>query len=75
MYSSLLNATLRGSVFEYMGMNLKIGGTPGSVTASTALLNQKLASLSTPRMLTPSEVVWLRKSKQEIAARYTAIHK
>ena len=47
----------------------------GSVTPSTALLNQKLATSNAPRMLTPSEVTLLRQSKQEIAARYKATHK
>jgi hypothetical protein len=31
--------------------------------------------LNTPRMLTPSEVVLLRQSKQEIAARFRATQK
>lgn len=54
---------------------LKPGGKSGSVTASTALLNQKLATLSAPRMLSPSEIVLLRQSKREIAARYRETHK
>lgn len=58
-----------------MDKPLKPGGDNGSVTASTALLNQKLATLNAPRMLTPSEIVLLRQSKQEIAARYRATHK
>lgn len=52
-----------------MEKNWKSGGTSGSVTASTALLNQKLATSNAPRMLTPSEIVLLRQSKQEIANR------
>ena len=50
-----------------MAQNLKSGGTHGSVTPSTALLNQKLATSNAPRMLTPSEIELLRRSKQEIA--------
>lgn len=50
----------------------KPGGSPGSVTASTALLNQKLATSNEPRMLTPSEIELLRQSKQEIAQRVRA---
>lgn len=57
-----------------MDKHLKSGGGSGSVTASTALLNQKLATLNGPRMLTPSEIALLRQSKQEIAARYRATH-
>ena len=48
---------------------LKSDATSGSVTASTALLNQKLATSNAPRMLTPSEIVLLKQSKQEIARR------
>ena len=40
-----------------------------SVTTSTALLNKKLGTSPGHRMLTPSEIVLLQKSKQEIAAR------
>ena len=50
-----------------MERNLNIGGRSDSVTPSTRLLNQKLGILSAPRMLTPSEIVLLRQSKQEIA--------
>jgi hypothetical protein len=54
----------------------KIGGRPGSVTASTALLNQKLfGTLNAPRMLTPSEIALLRQSKREIAERYKSNQK
>ena len=53
-----------------MADNSKNGGKAGSVTASTALLNQKLAILQTPRMLTKSEIVLLQNSKREIAARF-----
>lgn len=52
----------------------KNGGKSGSVTDSTALLNQKLGTLNAPRMLTPSEIELLRRSKQEIAARYRKTH-
>ena len=52
-----------------MAQNSKTGGKPGSVTPSTALLNQKLATSNAPRMLTPSEIELLRRSKQEIAVR------
>lgn len=45
----------------------KSGGKNGSVTPSTALLNQRLGISPTPRMLTPSEIALLRQSKQEIA--------
>ena len=41
----------------------------GWVTATTALLNQKLATSNAPRMLTPSEIVLLKQSNQEIALR------
>ena len=58
-----------------MAKNLKLGGSSGSVTPSTALLNQKLATLSALRMLTPFEIVLLRQSKQEIAARCMATRK
>jgi hypothetical protein len=44
------------------------GGKPSLVTASTALLNLKLATLRAPRMLTPSEIALLRLSKREIAS-------
>lgn len=47
----------------------KTGGSPGSVTPSTALLNQRLAISTAPWMLTPSEIELLRLSKQEIAQR------
>ncbi|MCK9368156.1 MAG: hypothetical protein M0P72_13570 [Metallibacterium scheffleri] len=50
----------------------KPGGSPGSVTASTALLNQKHATSNEPRTLTPSEIELLRRSKQEIAQRVQA---
>ena len=57
-----------------MDKPLKLGGDSGSVTASTALLNQKLATLRESRMLTRYEIELLRKSKQEIAERFKAIH-
>jgi hypothetical protein len=46
------------------------GGKTGSVTPSTALLNQKLDTFQTPPMLTLSEIELLRKSKREMAARF-----
>ncbi len=55
-----------------MDNNLKTGGKSDSVTVSTALLNRMLATSNAPRMLTRSEIELLRKSKQEIAARYKA---
>jgi len=48
----------------------KCGGKTGSVTPSTVLLNRKLATSNAPRMLTPSEIELLRKSKREMAARF-----
>lgn len=53
-----------------MAKILKFGGKTGSVTPSTALLNQRLDTLQTPRMLTPFEIELLRKSKREMAARF-----
>lgn len=50
-----------------MAQNLNTGGKSDSVTPSTRLLNQKLGTLSAPRMLQPSEIALLRQSKQEIA--------
>ncbi len=38
----------------------------GSFTPSTALLNQRLATFSRPRMLTQYEIELLRQSKKEI---------
>ena len=55
-----------------MEKNLKSGVTSGSITATTALLNQKLATSDAPRMLTPSEIVLLKQRKREIAARIKA---
>lgn len=49
-----------------MVKNSNAGGKPALVTVSTALLNQKLGTSPTPRMLTPSEIALLRRSKQEI---------
>ena len=54
------------------GVPSKSHRTSGSVTASTALLNQKLATSNAPRMLTPSEIVLLKQSKREIALRIKA---
>ena len=50
-----------------MAENSNTGGMNDSVTLSTRLLNQKLGILSTPRILTPSEIALLRQSKQELA--------
>ncbi len=50
-----------------MVKNLKHGGESDSVTPSTASLNRKLGISPAPRMLTPSEIALLRRSKQEIA--------
>ena len=50
-----------------MEKNLKTGGKKGLVTPSTALLNQRLATFSKPRMLTEYEIKLLRQSKVEIA--------
>lgn len=50
-----------------MEQTLKTGGSDNSLTPSTRLLNQKLGTLSAPRMLEPSEIALLRQSKQEIA--------
>lgn len=48
----------------------KTGGSTGSVTPSTALLNRKLAISNAPRMLKPSEIELLQQSKKEMAERY-----
>lgn len=53
-----------------MDKHLKPGGTNDSVMGSITLLNRRLVTSNVPRMLTPSEVALLRKSKQEIAERY-----
>ena len=45
------------------------GGSSGSVTPSTASLNQKLAISAGPRTLTESELKLLRQSAKEISAR------
>lgn len=52
-----------------MAKNLKSGGKSDSVTPSTASLNRKLGTSPAPRMLKPSEIALLRRSKQEIAAK------
>ena len=57
-----------------MDTNSNPGGDTSSVTPSTRLLNQKLGTSPTPRALTPSEIVLLRQSKQEIAQRVAEIH-
>ena len=53
-----------------MAKILKCGGKTGSVTLSTALLNQRLDTLQTPRMLTPFEIEILRKAKREMTPRF-----
>ncbi len=53
---------------------LKAGGRTGSVTPSTALLNQKLGTSCGPRMLTPSEIALLQQSKREAGERIRARH-
>jgi len=50
-----------------MEENVKTDGRKGLVTPSTALLNQRLATFSKPRMLTEYEKKLLRQSKVEIA--------
>ena len=47
--------------------NSSNGGTTSLVTPSTALLNRKLAIWKDPRMLKPSEIDLLRRSKKEMA--------
>jgi len=44
----------------------KNSGLKGSFTPSTALLNRRLYTFTTHRMLTQYEIELLRKSKQEI---------
>ena len=53
-----------------MKQNLNIGGKTDSVTPSTRLLNQKLGTLSAPRILQPSEIALLRQRKREIARKF-----
>ncbi len=52
-----------------MASPLNNGGSNGSVTPSTALLNQRRATSPGPRMLTEYEVQLLRKSAAEILER------
>lgn len=52
-----------------MDQSSKHGGTTGSVTPSTASLNQKAATSPGPRMLSEYEISLLRQSAKEIAAR------
>ena len=47
--------------------NSSDGGATSLVTPSTALLNRKFAIWKGPRMLTPSEIDLLRRSKEEMA--------
>ena len=49
-----------------MDAALRRGGLNTSFTPSIALLNQKLGTSPAPRMLEPSEIDLLRKSKEEI---------
>jgi len=53
----------------------KFVGKNGSVTPSTASLNQKLDTFQTPGMLTPSEIELLRKNKREMATLYRFIER
>ena len=57
-----------------MDKNSKTGGMTGSVTPSTALLNQRLAISPGPRMLDASEIKLLRLSKREIACQMRGYH-
>ena len=43
------------------------GGGHASVTPSIVLLNRRLGTSPTPRMLTPSEIALLRQCVQEVA--------
>jgi hypothetical protein len=52
-----------------MDPNSKAGGKTGSVTPSTASLNQKAGTSRGPRMLSASEISLLKQSAKEIAAR------
>ena len=45
----------------------KGGGKSASATPSIATLNRKLGTSPAPRMLTPSEIDLLRRSKAEVA--------
>jgi hypothetical protein len=51
----------------------KRGGKTDSVTPSNALLNPRLDTSQTSRMLTPFEIELLRKSKHEMQARFKAL--
>ena len=53
--------------------NSSHGGATSLVTPSTALLNRKLAIWKGPRMLKPSEIDLLRRSKKEMAEAITAV--
>ena len=52
---------------ERHGAELEQWCTTSLVTPSTALLNRKLAIWKGPRMLKPSEIDLLRRSKKEMA--------
>jgi len=52
-----------------MDTNLRAGGTNDSASATSALQILKGITYSGPRMLTESEIVLLRQSKAEVAAR------
>ena len=53
--------------------NSSNGGATSLVTPSTALLNRKLAIWKGPRMLKPSEIDLLRRSKKEMVKAITAM--
>lgn len=50
-----------------MAKTLKNDGENTSVTPSTLLLNRRLGTSPTPRMLTPYEIGLLQQSKKEMA--------
>ncbi|MBS7350990.1 MAG: hypothetical protein KIG95_12710 [Comamonas sp.] len=54
-----------------MEQKLKLGGKNDSLTPSTRLLNQRQDTSFKPRMLTPSEIELLRRSKKEMAQRFS----
>jgi hypothetical protein len=52
---------------------LKTGGASALDSALTVLPSLKHDTSSAPRMLTLSEIVWLRRNKQATAERITAL--
>ena len=54
---------------------LNRGGESNSVSALTPLPSLKDDTSSAPRMLTPSEIVWLRQNKQAVLERLFAMAK